>query len=70
MDFALAKFSGKCPVCGGRLRFYNKPVAWKDITRENGSTKTVVADREMAAECVRNPRRHWWYVDTAEERVS
>lgn len=68
--FALAYFQGKCSICGGRLRFYNKPIAWRDVTKPNGDTKRVVAEREMAAECVRNQKRHWWYVDSAEERVS
>lgn len=67
--FALARFVGKCPTCGGRLEFYNKAVDWEYVPKPKGGQKKVVTEREMTAECVRNPKRHAWYVDTAEERV-
>lgn len=58
----VARFTGKCH-CGGRLRFYNKPVEWID---DLSTGRRRAAERTMGAECVHNPRDHWWRVDSAE----
>ena len=55
----LARLEGSCPIDGGRLRFYDKPVSWIHYP-ETGRRK--VTERRMAAECVRNPD-HCWPVD-------
>lgn len=60
--FAIARFRGTCPYCDAKLRFYNKPVDWLDYADEHGNTKRKVIEREMAAECRRNPK-HWWSID-------
>lgn len=60
--FAIARFRGKCPHCDAKLRFYNKPVHWTNYTDEHGNSKQKVTEREMAAECRRNPK-HWWSID-------
>lgn len=54
----LARHEGVCTLCGGRLRFYDKPVRWNRYP--NG--RREVTERTMAAECTRNPD-HWWHVD-------
>lgn len=48
-----------CPQCGGKMRYYNKPIEW----RNEKVTKTT-----PALECLRN-REHWYKVDPAEDRI-
>lgn len=55
----LARMQGTCPIDGGRLRFYDKPVLWAD---DLNAGKRKVMQRRMAAECVKN-NEHWWPVD-------
>ena len=55
----LARMTGTCPVDGGRLRFYDKPVRW---AYDLNTGKRKVTQRRMAAECVKNDE-HWWPVD-------
>ncbi len=55
----LARLGGQCPICDGKLRFYDKPMRWVDNV-EAGRRK--VTQRAMAAECVKNSD-HWWPVD-------
>lgn len=50
---------GKCPRCGGEMRYYNKLVG------ENGRSHEKVAKRVPALECRRNSE-HWFEVDPAE----
>lgn len=54
----LARLQGKCPIDGGKLRFYDKPSKWIDYS--NGRQK--VTERRMVAECVKNGD-HCWLVD-------
>ena len=58
----VARFTGTC-YCGGRLRFYNKPVEWIE---DLNTGRRRATERTMGAECVRSPRDHWWQVDAAE----
>ncbi|NEN04572.1 hypothetical protein G3T36_01675 [Diaminobutyricibacter tongyongensis] len=57
----IEKYSGACPECGGRLRFYNRPVRWHYEPDEAGR-RTVVDERSPSAEC-RRDTRHWWTID-------
>lgn len=58
----------KCPQCGGRMKYYNKPVKWTKIPRNDGSIKIKVTERYPALECKRNSK-HWYEVDPAEDKV-
>lgn len=58
----------KCPLCGGKMKYYNKPVEWNDVRYSNGNTKREVTRRVPALECTRNAK-HWCEVDPAEDRV-
>lgn len=57
----------KCPRCGGKMRYYNKPVEWTDYYI-NGKVKREVTKRVPVLECKRNPE-HCYRVDTTEDRV-
>lgn len=65
-EIRLARFTGQCH-CGGRLRFYNKPLGWIE---DFNTGKRRVTERTMGAECRRSPRDHWWLVDSAEAGYS
>lgn len=58
----------RCPQCGGIMKYYNKPVEWREILRSDGSTKREVTKRIPVLECKRNAE-HWYAVDPAEDRV-
>jgi hypothetical protein len=55
----LARMQGTCPIDGGRLRFYDKPV---ESLEDRRTGKREVTKRKMAAECAKNDE-HWWLVD-------
>jgi hypothetical protein len=57
----IEKYSGRCPECGTKLRFYNRPVRWHDEPDEAGR-RPVIDERRPAAEC-RSDLRHWWTID-------
>lgn len=58
----LARFEGTCTICGGKLRFYSKPLEWV----ENLDTgKRRITRRGLAGECRRN-REHWWAIDSTD----
>lgn len=59
--------AGKCPWCGGKMRYYNKPTKWIDHIEPNGRLRRKVTERVPALECKRNPK-HWAEVDPAESR--
>lgn len=61
----LAKLQGRCPNCGGSLRFYDKPMTWID---DLSTGKRKVTKRGMAAEWVKNDA-HWWLVDKTDVGV-
>ena len=54
------RYRGRCPQCGGPLKFYNKPTRWREEPGEGGP-HTVVAERRLAAEC-RREASHWWEI--------
>ena len=58
----------KCPQCGGKMKYYNKPVEWREIVRTDGSVKYEVTKKVPVLECRRNPK-HCYEVDPAEDRV-
>ena len=59
--------AGKCPICGGKMKYYNKPTQYKNI-KYNGETKRIVSERTPTLECTRNSN-HYFYVDPAEDKV-
>lgn len=59
---------GECPICGGKMKYYNKPIEWREYYVD-GKRKREVIKRVPALECRRN-NEHWFEVDPAEERIS
>lgn len=59
---------GECPICGGKMKYYNKPIEWREYYVD-GKRKREVVKRVPALECRRN-NEHWFEVDPAEERIS
>ena len=58
----------KCPICGGKMKYYNKPIEWREYYID-GKKKCEVTKRVPALECKRN-NNHWFEVDPAEEKIS
>lgn len=58
----------ECPICGGKMRYYYKPIEWREYY-VNGKRKREVTKRVPALECKRNSE-HWFKIDPAEERIS
>lgn len=58
----------RCPQCGGKMKYYNKPVEWVDKYYSDGKTKREVTKRVPALECKRNAK-HWYEVDPAEDKI-
>lgn len=58
----------KCPQCGGKMKYYNKPVQWVDKHYSDGRTKREVTKRIPVLECKRNAE-HCYIVDPAEDKV-
>ena len=58
----------KCPQCGGKMKYYNKPVEWIDKHYSDGRIKRVVTKRIPVLECTRNSE-HCYKVDPAEDKV-
>ena len=50
------------------MKYYNKPVEWREIVRTDGSVKYEVTKKVPVLECRRNPK-HCYEVDPAEDRV-
>lgn len=59
---------GACPKCGGKLRYYNKPIEWRDNVDSNGKLKREVTRRIPALECKRN-KDHYYLVDPAGQKI-
>lgn len=57
-----------CPQCGGKMKYYNKPVEWINKYYSNGKTKCEVTKRIPVLECIRNSE-HCYKVDPAEDKV-
>ena len=57
----------KCPRCGGKMRFYNKPqkILYYD---NNGNVREIIEKRVPVFECRRNPE-HFYFVDIAEDKI-
>lgn len=60
--------TGKCPKCGGKMKYYNKPIEWVNRFYGDGRVKREVTKRIPALECKRNSS-HYYEVDYAEDRV-
>lgn len=58
----------KCPRCGGKMKYFNKPVEWINKHYSDGRTKREVTKRVPAIQCKRNPE-HWYGVDPAEDKL-
>jgi hypothetical protein len=61
--------AGRCPKCGGKMKYYNKPVETSTTHYSDGKKKTEVTQRVPALECRRNTK-HWFQVDPAENEES
>lgn len=58
----------ECPQCGGKMRYYNKPVEWIDKHYSDGKTKREITKRIPVLECKRN-HEHCYAVDPAADKV-
>ena len=58
----------KCPKCGGKMKYYNKPVEWIDKYYSDGRTKREITKRIPVIECTRNSE-HCYKVDPAEDEA-
>lgn len=65
----LEKIHSKCPQCGGKMKYYNRPVKWREILYSDGRIKRQVTKRVPAIECKRNSDEHWYRVDPAEDML-
>lgn len=61
----IEKIRAKCPICKGKMKYYNKPIETNETLYSDGKIKTEVTKKTPALECKRN-REHWWEVDVAE----
>lgn len=57
-----------CPICNGKMKFFNKPLEFREKIYSDGNTKTEVTKRTPALQCSRNPE-HWFKVDPAEDKI-
>lgn len=57
-----------CPKCGGKMKYYSKPVEWIDKIYSDGKIKREIIKRVPALQCKRNPE-HWYEVDPAESKL-
>ncbi len=64
----IEKIYAKCPKCGGKMRYYNKPIEWEKKIYSDGKVKREVTKRIPVLECKRN-HDHYYVVDCAEDRV-
>ena len=58
----------KCPICGGRMKYFNKAVEWINTPYSDGTTKREVTKRVPALQCERNSN-HWYEVDPASDKL-
>ena len=56
----------RCPKCQGKMRYYSKPLEWRELQYSNGKRKREITKKVPALECKRNPE-HWYEVDPAED---
>lgn len=57
----------RCPQCGGKMKYYNRPVEWRERPYSDGRIKREATKRVPALECKRNSDEHWYRVDPAED---
>ena len=57
-----------CPKCGGKMKYYSKPVEWIDKLYSDGKIKREIIKRVPALQCKRN-LEHWYEVDPAESKL-
>lgn len=57
-----------CPKCGGKMKYYSKPVEWKDTIYSDGKIKREIIKKVPALQCKRNPE-HWYEVDPAKDKL-
>lgn len=62
--FALARYSGSCPICGNKMHFLNRATGKKETLNVLGGPGLQVTTREMTTRCVAN-HEHRWPVDPA-----
>ncbi|MFB9278672.1 hypothetical protein [Cohnella cellulosilytica] len=58
----------KCPQCGGEMKYFNKPVEWREVQFSDGRRKRETTKRVPALECKRYSE-HWYRVDPAEDML-
>lgn len=78
LNYAISGFEGsivvekihisKCPICGGKMKYYNKPIEWREVMRSDGSVKREVMRKIPVLECKRN-HEHFFKVDPAEDKI-
>ena len=56
-----------CPKCGGKMKYYNKPVEWNEYYY-NCKIKREITKRVPVLECKRNSE-HCYEVDPAEDKL-
>lgn len=59
---------GKCPQCGGKMKYYNKPIEWDELTYTDGKRERIIRKRQPTLECRRN-YEHCYPVDPAEDTI-
>lgn len=59
----------KCPICGGEMKYFNKPVEWRDILKSDGKIKHEVTKRVPVLQCKRN-LDHCFEVDPATDKLN
>lgn len=58
----------KCPICGGKMKYFNKSLEWRDITYQDGRTTRQIIKKVPVLECKRNSD-HCFEVDPAADKV-
>lgn len=78
LNYAISGYGGRiilekihidsCPRCGGKMKYYNKPVEWIDKHYSDRKTKREVTKKMPVIECNRNSE-HCYAVDPAEDKI-
>lgn len=59
----------KCSICGGEMKYFNKPIEWMDVLNSDVKIKCEATKKVPVLECKRNPD-HCCRVDPAADRVN
>ncbi len=62
-------YADNCPICGGKMKYYNKAVEWIDKHYSDGTTKREITRKIPVLQCGRNTE-HCFEVDPAENRIT